>query len=87
MDRASWVINHANGKPMKIIKIIFGGLAALWGLGILVKMLRSLPFLFNNDLGVSRLLGAVAGMIIAGIICFACFKSAFKNDANTSDPK
>ena len=68
---------------MKVVKIIFGSLAALWGLGILLKLLRSLPLIFNNDLGVSRLLGAVAGMIIAGVICYACFKSAFKKDTNT----
>ncbi len=68
---------------MKIIKIIGGSLAALWGLGILIKLLRTLPLIFNGDLGFSRLLGAVAGLIIAAVISYACFKSAFKADADT----
>jgi hypothetical protein len=70
---------------MKIIKILLGSLAALWGLGILLKLLRNLPFIFSNSLGVSRLLGAVAGMIIAGLICYVCFKDVFKHSTNTSD--
>ena len=67
---------------MKIIKIIGGTLAALWWLGILLKLMRSLPYVFGGELGVSRLLGAVAGLIISGLICYACFKGAFKRDAN-----
>ncbi len=68
---------------MKIIKIIVGSLAALWGLGILLKLLRTLPLIFNSEFGVSRLLGAVAGLIIAGLICYVCFNSAFKRDTKT----
>lgn len=71
---------------MKIIKIIVGSLVALWFLGILLKLLRSLPFIFGSEFGVSRLLGAVAGLIISGLICYVCFKSAFKRDTDTPNP-
>ena len=70
---------------MKAIKVIMGSLAALWGLGILLKLLRSLPLVFNSPLGVSRLLGAIAGMLIAGVICYVCFKSAFNQSTDTPD--
>lgn len=71
---------------MKYLKIIFGSLAVLWGLGIFLKLLRNLPALFSNDLGVSRLLGAVAGMIIAGLISYKCFSGAFKQDSDIPGP-
>ncbi len=71
---------------MKIIKIIVGGLAAFWFLGILLKLLRSLPFIFNSEFGMSRLLGAVAGLIISGLICYLCFKGVFGRGANTPNP-
>ena len=67
---------------MKISKIIIGGLAALWFLGILLKLLRTLPLIFHNEFGVSRLLGAFAGLIISGLLCYICFKSAFKRDTD-----
>ena len=67
---------------MRTVKIVIGSLAALWGLGILLKLLRTLPLVFSSPLGVSRLLGAVAGMIIAGVICYSCFKGAFGQDTN-----
>ncbi len=71
---------------MKIIKVIVGGLAALWGLGILLKLLRNLPFIFSSEFGVSRLLGGIAGLIIAGLICYVCFKGAFRRDTDTTNP-
>ncbi len=69
---------------MKILEIIVGALAAFWFLGILLKLLRSSPFIFGNEFGVSRLLGALARLIISGLICYVCFKGALKRDTNLS---
>ena len=66
---------------MKIVKIIFGSLAALWALGILLKFLRNLPFILNSNSPVrgSYAMGALAGMIIFSLISFLLFKSALKS--------
>jgi len=66
---------------MKGIKIFFGVLAALWALGLILKFIRHLPFIFNGSLNVSGSLGSVAGIIIAGLISYACFNSALKKSA------
>ena len=66
---------------MKGINIFFGVLAALWALGLVLKFIRYLPFLFNGSLSVSHLFGSVAGIIIAGLISYACFNSALKKSA------
>jgi len=71
---------------MRIIKIIVGSLAALWALGILLKLIRNFPVLFNDGLGPSRLLGALAGLIIMGLISYVCFKGAFGANTNKTNP-
>ena len=62
---------------MKIVKIAVGALAALWGLGILLKLLFRIPVLLQSPTAASYVLGALAGLIVTGLIAFLCFKSAF----------
>jgi hypothetical protein len=77
---------------MKILKIFLGSLAGLWCLGIFLKLLRTLPLILGSLLGSSRLLGAVAGIILTGVLCCSCFRGAFKpatgeiNQTQTQSP-
>ena len=62
---------------MKIIKIVGGSVLALYALALLPKLLRTLPLIASTPFGVSRALGSVAGILIAGVTSYLCFRSAF----------
>ena len=60
---------------MKIIKILFALLAALWALALVPKLIAGMsqsggPFAF------SHIMGAVAGILIASVISIVLFRSA-----------
>ena len=62
---------------MKIIKILFGVLAALWALALVPKLLAGIshsdaPFAF------SHIMGSVVGILIASAISIVLFRSAFR---------
>jgi hypothetical protein len=62
---------------MKIIKIIFAVLAAFWALALIPKLFGGISQ-SDAPLASSRILGSVAGIIIATAISVALFRSAFK---------
>jgi len=62
---------------MKIIKIIFGVLAALWALALIPKLLSGFSE-SDSPVASSHLLGSVAGILIMTAISIALFSSAFK---------
>ena len=64
-------------KHMKVVKILFGVLAALWGLALIPKLLSGI---FHSDapFAFSRMMGSVAGILIASAISIGLFRSAFK---------
>ena len=62
---------------MKVVKIIFAILAAVWALALIPKLLAGIsqsgvPFAF------SHIMGSVAGILIASAISVALFRSALK---------
>lgn len=62
---------------MKIVKCFFAVLAALWAMALIPKLIAGIsqgdaPFAF------SRVMGAVAGILIAPAISIVLFKSAFR---------
>jgi hypothetical protein len=62
---------------MKIIKIIFGVLAALWALAYIPKITTGISH-SDGSFASSRISGSVAGCLIATAISIALFRSAFK---------
>ena len=62
---------------MKIIKIIFGVLAALWALAYIPKILSEVSH-SDTPFTPSRVLGSVAGILIMTAISIALFRNAFK---------
>lgn len=60
---------------MKIIKILFAVLAALWALALVPKLLAGLSQ-SGGSFAVSHVMGAVAGILIASVISIALFRSA-----------
>jgi hypothetical protein len=62
---------------MKIVKIIFGVLAALWALAYIPPLLVSFSHR-DAPLASSSILGAVACILFATAISIAFFRSAFK---------
>ena len=63
---------------MKIIKILFAVLAALWALALIPKLLAGISH-GGGPLGVSHTMGSVAGILIASVFSIALFKSAFSS--------
>jgi hypothetical protein len=62
---------------MKYIKILLGILATLWALALIPKLIYGIshgdaPFAF------SRVMGSVAGILIASAISIGLFRSAYK---------
>lgn len=62
---------------MKVVKIIFAVLAALWALALIPKLLAGLsqssgPFAF------SHIMGSAFGILIASAISIALFRSALR---------
>ncbi|MEI6075331.1 MAG: hypothetical protein WCS94_07150 [Verrucomicrobiota bacterium] len=62
---------------MKIIKIIFGVVAALCALAYIPKIISTLSH-SDTPFTSSRVLGSVAGILIMTAISIALFRSAFK---------
>jgi hypothetical protein len=62
---------------MKIVKIFFGILAALFALAHCIY----LPMLIIRGDYISRVLGSLCGLLIGAAISIALFKSAFKKKA------
>ena len=70
---------------MKVVKIILGGLAALWALGCLTEILvKTIPNA-GGPLFVSQLMGGLAGVALGSALSIACFKSAFKKPGDTKN--
>jgi hypothetical protein len=61
---------------MKTIKIIFGILAALWALAYIPKIYAGISQ--SDTFAFSRIMGSVAGILIASAISISLFRSAFK---------
>ena len=61
---------------MKIIKILFGILAALWALALIPKLLA---WISHSDmpLAFSHIMGSIVGILIAAAISVVLFRSAF----------
>jgi hypothetical protein len=62
---------------MKILKIIFAVLAALWALALIPKLITEISH-NNAQINFSRLMGSIAGILIMTAISIALFRSAFK---------
>lgn len=62
---------------MKIIKIFFGVLAALWALALIPKLLT---WISHSDapLAFSHIMGSVVGILITSAISIVLFRSAFR---------
>jgi hypothetical protein len=60
---------------MKIVKIFFGILAALFALAHCIY----LPTLIIRGAYISAILGSLGGLLVGAAISIALFKSAFKN--------
>ena len=63
---------------MKVLKIIFGCLGALWALGCFSEMVNKLISGAGGPYIASQLLGGLVGILLGTAICIGCFKSAFK---------
>jgi hypothetical protein len=62
---------------MKIVKILFAVLAALWALALIPKLLAWVSH-SGGPLGFSHIMGSVVGILIASAISIALFRSAFR---------
>ncbi|HKP02339.1 MAG TPA: hypothetical protein VJU77_03170 [Chthoniobacterales bacterium] len=62
---------------MKIVKIIFAILAALWALALIPKLIAGL-FQGGGAFAFSHLMGTIFGILIASAISIALFRSAFR---------
>jgi hypothetical protein len=61
---------------MKIIKIFFAILAALWALALIPKFLAGISQ-SGAPLAFSHIMGSVFGILVASAISIALFRSAF----------
>ncbi|HEY8962742.1 MAG TPA: hypothetical protein VIM57_11110 [Luteolibacter sp.] len=61
---------------MKIIKIFFAILAALWALALVPKLLAGISRV-GGSFAFSYIMGSVAGILIASVLSIALFRSAF----------
>jgi hypothetical protein len=61
---------------MKVVKIMFGSLAALWAVALIPKLLG---WISHSDapLAFSHSMGSVVGILIASAISISLFRSAF----------
>ena len=62
---------------MKIVKIFFAVLAALWALALVPKLLACLAQMYA-PLALSRITGSVSGILIASVISFVLFRGALR---------
>jgi len=62
---------------MKIVKIIFGTLAALWALAVLFELFTKAPQ-WTGSLAFSKWMGAITGILLPSAISITLFRSAFK---------
>jgi hypothetical protein len=62
---------------MKVIKIIFGVLAALWALALIPKLIAGISQ-SGGEFAFSHIMGSVFGILIASAISIALFRSAFR---------
>ena len=62
---------------MKVIKIVFGIVSALWALAYVPKLLDGTSQ--YGDLAFSHMMGAVVGILIASSISIALFRSASRS--------
>ena len=63
---------------MKIVKIVFGILAALWALALVPKLLAGISH-SDAPLAFSHIMGSVVGILIASAISIALFRSASRS--------
>ena len=61
---------------MKILKIIFALLAALWALALIPKLLAGVSQ-NGGQFAFSHTMGSIAGILIASVISIVLFRSAF----------
>jgi uncharacterized membrane protein len=62
---------------MKVIKIIFGLLAALWGLALIPKLIAGISQ-SGGAFAFSHIMGSLFGILIASAISIALFRSALR---------
>ena len=62
---------------MKVIKIVFGILAALWAIALFPKLFGGNSQ--GGDLAFSHSMGSVVGILISSAISVALFRSALKS--------
>jgi hypothetical protein len=67
---------------MKVIKIIFGVLAALWALALVPKVVLSLSHT-DSPLAFSHVMGSVFGILIASAISVVLFRSAVRTEGSS----
>lgn len=63
---------------MKVIKIIFGTLAALWALALIPKLIVGISQ-SSSAYAFSHIMGSLFGILIASAISIALFRSASKS--------
>ena len=62
---------------MKILKMIFAVVAALWALALIPKLLAGLSH-SEAPLGFSHIMGSIVGILTASAISFALFRRALR---------
>jgi len=62
---------------MKIVKIIFAVLTALWAVALIPKLLAGISS-GSGAFSFSHIMGSVVGILIATAISITLFRSAFK---------
>ena len=63
---------------MKVIKIVFAVLAALWALALVPKLIAGISQ-SGGAFASSYMMGSVVGILIASAISIALFRSAFRH--------
>jgi hypothetical protein len=62
---------------MKVVKIVFGVLAALWALALIPKLIAGISH-GGQAFAFSHIMGSVFGILIASAISIALFRSALR---------
>lgn len=77
---------NSKGVAVKVLKLIGSALAAFWALGCVYELLfKTLPDR-GGPFFISELLGGLAGMVVATMICIGLIRSALRQPAK-SEPE
>jgi hypothetical protein len=67
---------------MKVFKVVFGALTALWALALIPTLLVWVSHT-DGPLAFSHIVGSVVGILIASAISVASFRSAFRTESSS----